>query len=131
MGSVRFFFNVDLHWGFVLCRGCVYKHAHDTQTRDNNLWITQRVAPCGNRTRYTLRGSCLVSQCSLQARYAYASTGPHHTQFSLCCTETLTTASTDPHRTDRIIGMRCVLMTSYGMGKMRAMRTMRASGRLP
>ncbi|KAF9823209.1 hypothetical protein SFRURICE_001160 [Spodoptera frugiperda] len=25
-------------------------------TRDNNLWITQRVAPCGNRTRYTLRG---------------------------------------------------------------------------
>ncbi|KAF9815730.1 hypothetical protein SFRURICE_009247, partial [Spodoptera frugiperda] len=32
-------------------------HTHDTQTRNNNFWITQRVAPCGNRTRYTLHGS--------------------------------------------------------------------------
>uniref|UniRef100_A0A2H1WQ60 SFRICE_027877 n=1 Tax=Spodoptera frugiperda TaxID=7108 RepID=A0A2H1WQ60_SPOFR len=30
-------------------------------TSNNNLWITQRVAPCGNRTRYTLRGSRLPS----------------------------------------------------------------------
>uniref|UniRef100_A0A2H1WGM4 SFRICE_033554 n=1 Tax=Spodoptera frugiperda TaxID=7108 RepID=A0A2H1WGM4_SPOFR len=28
---------------------------------NNNLWITQRVAPCGNRTRYTLHGSQLPS----------------------------------------------------------------------
>uniref|UniRef100_A0A2H1VF47 SFRICE_015921 n=1 Tax=Spodoptera frugiperda TaxID=7108 RepID=A0A2H1VF47_SPOFR len=45
--------------------------------------------------------------------------------FSLSCIETHTTASTDPHRTDRIIGnayMRCVPMTSYGMRAMRAMR---------
>ncbi|KAF9807443.1 hypothetical protein SFRURICE_005401 [Spodoptera frugiperda] len=28
-------------------------------TRNNNLWITQRVAPCGNRTRYPVRGSQL------------------------------------------------------------------------
>ncbi|KAF9805581.1 hypothetical protein SFRURICE_020966, partial [Spodoptera frugiperda] len=46
-------------------RGCVYKHTssrtHDTQTRNNNLWITKRVNPCGNQTRYTLHGSHLPS----------------------------------------------------------------------
>uniref|UniRef100_A0A2H1WNL5 SFRICE_036059 n=1 Tax=Spodoptera frugiperda TaxID=7108 RepID=A0A2H1WNL5_SPOFR len=41
-----------------------------------------------------------------------ASYASHATDFSLSCIETHTTASTDPHRTDRIIGnayMRCVL----------------------
>ncbi|KAF9800960.1 hypothetical protein SFRURICE_014133 [Spodoptera frugiperda] len=43
---------------------------------------------------------------------------PHATDFSLSCIETHTTASTHPHRTDRIISntyIRCVLMSSYGM----------------
>ncbi|KAF9797744.1 hypothetical protein SFRURICE_017939 [Spodoptera frugiperda] len=56
-----------------------------------------------------------------------ASYAPNSTDFSLSSIETHTTASTDPHRTDRIIGnayKRCVLMTSYGM------RTMRVYGRL-
>ncbi|KAF9787726.1 hypothetical protein SFRURICE_015274, partial [Spodoptera frugiperda] len=55
-----------------------------------------------------------------------ASYASHAKDFSLVCIETHTTASTDPHRTDRIISnMRCVPMTSYGM------RTIRACGCLP
>ncbi|KAF9787713.1 hypothetical protein SFRURICE_010450 [Spodoptera frugiperda] len=59
-----------------------------------------------------------------------ASCASHATDFSLSCIKTHTTASTDPHRTDRIVDnayMQCV-PTSYGM---RAIRTMRACGRLP
>ncbi|KAF9802112.1 hypothetical protein SFRURICE_004363 [Spodoptera frugiperda] len=45
-----------------------------------------------------------------------ASYAPHARDFSLSCIETHTTASIDPHRTDRIISnsyMRCVLMTLF------------------
>ncbi|KAF9801059.1 hypothetical protein SFRURICE_014223 [Spodoptera frugiperda] len=45
---------------FLLYRGCVYthtnSHTHDTQTQNNNLLYTQRVA-CRHRTRYTWLGS--------------------------------------------------------------------------
>ncbi|KAF9819614.1 hypothetical protein SFRURICE_005567, partial [Spodoptera frugiperda] len=61
----RTFLNFTPHYDFFLCRGCVYKH--DIQTRNNNLWITQRVVPCGNRTHHTLHSSQLSNhrvQCS-------------------------------------------------------------------
>uniref|UniRef100_A0A2H1VUE0 SFRICE_004274 n=1 Tax=Spodoptera frugiperda TaxID=7108 RepID=A0A2H1VUE0_SPOFR len=35
--------------------------AADVESSYTDLWITQRVAPCGNRTRYPLRGSQLPS----------------------------------------------------------------------
>ncbi|KAF9813808.1 hypothetical protein SFRURICE_007963 [Spodoptera frugiperda] len=56
---------------FHLCRGCIYKHtnsyAHDTQTRNNNLWITQVVVSCRNRTCYPLHGSQLPSHHVIRA----------------------------------------------------------------
>ncbi|KAF9800999.1 hypothetical protein SFRURICE_006042, partial [Spodoptera frugiperda] len=39
---------------FLLC-----SHTHDSQTRDNNLWVKQRVFPSGNRARDTMYGSQL------------------------------------------------------------------------
>ncbi|KAF9823361.1 hypothetical protein SFRURICE_010496, partial [Spodoptera frugiperda] len=77
--------------------------------------------------------------CINNANLRYASIGPHRTHRTqrilvFSWIETRTNASTDPHRTDRIISnayMRCVLMTSYRMRMIRARRTMRACSRLP
>ncbi|KAF9800501.1 hypothetical protein SFRURICE_020737 [Spodoptera frugiperda] len=59
---------------FLLCRGSVYKHTsshtHQTQTSYNNMWITKRVAPCGNRARYTLHGIQLPSYSANRAQPA-------------------------------------------------------------
>ncbi|KAF9790038.1 hypothetical protein SFRURICE_002403 [Spodoptera frugiperda] len=110
------------------CIVCAFTHY--TQTRNNNLWISHKVAPCGNRTRYTLHSNQLPSHHTNHAVKLYfrrnnysseeefkvrvykpASHAPHTTDFSFSCIETHTTASTDPHRTDRIISnayVRCV-----------------------
>ncbi|KAF9804438.1 hypothetical protein SFRURICE_014358 [Spodoptera frugiperda] len=61
--------NTSTVQDFLLCHGCVYKHTHHTQNRNNNLGITQRVAQYGNRTRYTLFVSRLTSHCANPAVY--------------------------------------------------------------
>ncbi|KAF9798539.1 hypothetical protein SFRURICE_008272 [Spodoptera frugiperda] len=81
-----------------------------------------------NCIHYKVYGSLLPSH---RSNRAYASTGPHRntshaTDFNLSCIETHTTASTDPHRTDRIIGnayMRYVLITSCGIRRVVASGT--------
>ncbi|KAF9791647.1 hypothetical protein SFRURICE_020046 [Spodoptera frugiperda] len=46
--------NNDKLYYFLLYHRCVYKHTklhtHHTQTQNDILWITQKVASCGNRT---------------------------------------------------------------------------------
>ncbi|KAF9812082.1 hypothetical protein SFRURICE_021439, partial [Spodoptera frugiperda] len=44
-----------------ICDQKIILSAHPPWTRNNNLWITQKVALCGNRTCDTLRGSQLPS----------------------------------------------------------------------
>ncbi|KAF9812026.1 hypothetical protein SFRURICE_021383, partial [Spodoptera frugiperda] len=46
---------------FISFKNTLLIHIHVTQPRNNTLWITQIVAPCGNRTRYTFRGTRLPS----------------------------------------------------------------------
>ncbi|KAF9791641.1 hypothetical protein SFRURICE_020040 [Spodoptera frugiperda] len=67
--------RIDMGLDFLLSHGCVYKHttshaqyAHDTLTRNNNLWTTQRVAPCENQSRYTLHGSQLPTHRANRAK---------------------------------------------------------------
>uniref|UniRef100_A0A2H1VPV1 SFRICE_031078 n=1 Tax=Spodoptera frugiperda TaxID=7108 RepID=A0A2H1VPV1_SPOFR len=57
---------------FILCRGYDYKHriSHGSQIRNNNSWVTQRVAPCRNLTR--LYGSQLPRNRANRARQAPA-----------------------------------------------------------
>ncbi|KAF9796061.1 hypothetical protein SFRURICE_006840 [Spodoptera frugiperda] len=62
--SVSFSLKINIATlGCFLCCECGYNdtisHTRDTQTRNNNLWITQRVAMCENRKHSTLRGSPL------------------------------------------------------------------------
>ncbi|KAF9822587.1 hypothetical protein SFRURICE_019478, partial [Spodoptera frugiperda] len=45
----------------------ISSHTHDTQIRNNNLWITPKVYPYGNQRRYTLHGSQLRSHRAKRA----------------------------------------------------------------
>ncbi|KAF9805526.1 hypothetical protein SFRURICE_020911 [Spodoptera frugiperda] len=72
----------------------------DTQTQNNNLWITQRVFSCGNQTRDASRGSQLPSHCGNRAVKLY---------MRVSCDETAIRVSTTPmyalvHATGSLLG---------------------------
>ncbi|KAF9813777.1 hypothetical protein SFRURICE_007932, partial [Spodoptera frugiperda] len=59
----------------VICiqRTCMFVNAPTIQekilARNNNLWITKRIGPCENRTRYALRGSRLSNHRDNRLQY--------------------------------------------------------------
>uniref|UniRef100_A0A2H1VHN8 SFRICE_010667 n=1 Tax=Spodoptera frugiperda TaxID=7108 RepID=A0A2H1VHN8_SPOFR len=64
-GGSREILSIGIFSCVVVVRLQTYKcHmvSSDTQTRNNNLWIIQSVALCGNRTRYTLHSSHLTNR---------------------------------------------------------------------
>uniref|UniRef100_A0A2H1WGL6 SFRICE_021121 n=1 Tax=Spodoptera frugiperda TaxID=7108 RepID=A0A2H1WGL6_SPOFR len=61
-------------WGSPAARGpCSIEHTDNTQTRYNNLWITQIVVSCGNRAHDTLHGSLLSNHRANSAVESYLS----------------------------------------------------------
>ncbi|KAF9793589.1 hypothetical protein SFRURICE_019647, partial [Spodoptera frugiperda] len=71
-------------------------HTHATQTRNNILWVTQGVAPCGNRTHYTLHSSQLPSHCTDRA-VKPKKTLPHAMIFSCIVTLSYVYKHTSSH----------------------------------